>query len=90
MNTNFRLNSFLKSPIIFFSHFQDAIEVSKGKSSLKALNNSLRDLIGMWFNVGFLNLERVTWQSSCDMLQKVSIKKFIILSLACQFHRVYS
>lgn len=49
-----------------------ANEVTEDVESLKALSNSLRDLLTMWFSVGFLHLERVTWQSSCDMLQKVS------------------
>uniref|UniRef100_T1JCC3 Malonyl-CoA decarboxylase C-terminal domain-containing protein n=1 Tax=Strigamia maritima TaxID=126957 RepID=T1JCC3_STRMM len=39
---------------------------------LRALNSALKELLALWFSVGFLNLERVTWQSSCDMLQKVS------------------
>ncbi|XP_067140335.1 malonyl-CoA decarboxylase, mitochondrial-like [Centruroides vittatus] len=39
---------------------------------LKALNATLRDLLSLWFSVGFLQLERVTWDSSCDMLQKIS------------------
>lgn len=38
---------------------------------LRALNVTLKDLLTLWFSVGFLTLERVTWQSSCDMLQKV-------------------
>lgn len=36
------------------------------------LNINLRDLLSQWFSVGFLDLERVTWQSSCEMLEKVS------------------
>lgn len=39
---------------------------------LKSLNTALRDLLSLWFSVGFLQLERVTWDSSCDMLQKIS------------------
>jgi len=36
------------------------------------LNSALRDLLLMWFTVGFLNLERITWNSPCDLVQKVS------------------
>lgn len=36
------------------------------------LNSALRDLLLMWFTVGFLNLERITWNSSCDLVQKIS------------------
>ncbi|XP_031846449.1 malonyl-CoA decarboxylase, mitochondrial isoform X2 [Nomia melanderi] len=39
---------------------------------VQQLNISLRDLLLLWFSVGFLHVERVTWQSGCDILQKVS------------------
>ncbi|XP_078036562.1 malonyl-CoA decarboxylase, mitochondrial isoform X4 [Augochlora pura] len=39
---------------------------------IQQLNISLRDLLLLWFSVGFLHLERVTWQSSCDILEKIS------------------
>ncbi|KAK0168679.1 hypothetical protein PV327_002455 [Microctonus hyperodae] len=39
---------------------------------LQQLNITLHDLLLLWFSVGFLHLERITWQSSCEMLQKVS------------------
>ncbi|XP_033215871.1 malonyl-CoA decarboxylase, mitochondrial-like isoform X2 [Belonocnema kinseyi] len=39
---------------------------------LQELNTILRDLLLVWFSVGFLHLERITWQSSCDILQKIS------------------
>ncbi|KAF4529235.1 hypothetical protein B566_EDAN017747 [Ephemera danica] len=51
-------------------------ELGVGEEGLAAdvqqLNSTLRDLLSMWFSVGFLRLERVTWQSPCDLLQKVS------------------
>lgn len=40
--------------------------------TIQQLNISLRDLLLLWFSVGFLHLERVTWQSACDILQKVN------------------
>ncbi|XP_076669878.1 malonyl-CoA decarboxylase, mitochondrial isoform X2 [Andrena cerasifolii] len=39
---------------------------------IQQLNVTLRDLLLLWFSVGFLHMERITWQSACDMLQKVS------------------
>jgi malonyl-CoA decarboxylase len=36
------------------------------------LNSTLRELLMLWFTVGFLNLERITWSSPCDLVQKVS------------------
>nr|CAD7446365.1 unnamed protein product [Timema bartmani] len=39
---------------------------------LQQLNSTLRETLSLWFSVGFLNLERVTWRSPCEMLQKIS------------------
>lgn len=39
---------------------------------MQRLNNTLRELLSMWFSVGFLSVERVTWKSPCEMLQKIS------------------
>ncbi|BES87681.1 Malonyl-CoA decarboxylase (MCD) [Nesidiocoris tenuis] len=41
-------------------------------SPIQQLNSNLKDLLTLWFCVGFLNLERITWKSSCEMLQKIS------------------
>lgn len=38
---------------------------------VQQLNRTLRDLFLFWFSVGFLHMERVTWESACDILQKV-------------------
>ncbi|XP_043229853.1 malonyl-CoA decarboxylase, mitochondrial-like isoform X1 [Amphibalanus amphitrite] len=39
---------------------------------LRSLGSALKDLIALWFSVGFLQLERITWESPCAMLEKVS------------------
>ncbi|KAI4490400.1 hypothetical protein M0802_010671 [Mischocyttarus mexicanus] len=39
---------------------------------MQQLNLTLQNLLLLWFSVGFLHLERITWESSCDILQKVS------------------
>lgn len=39
---------------------------------LKTLDVTLRELLSLWFTVGLLNVQRITWESSCSMLQKVS------------------
>ena len=39
---------------------------------IQQLNVTLRDLLLLWFSIGFLHMERITWQSACDILQKVS------------------
>ena len=33
----------------------------------------LRELLTLWFAVGFLDLQRVTWTSPCDIVQKVGL-----------------
>ncbi|KOC65828.1 Malonyl-CoA decarboxylase, mitochondrial [Habropoda laboriosa] len=40
--------------------------------TIQQLNITLRDLLLLWFSVGFLHLERITWQTACDILQKIS------------------
>lgn len=39
---------------------------------VRHMNMILKDLLALWFTVGFIKLERITWQSSCEMLQKIS------------------
>ena len=29
-------------------------------------------MLGLWFGVGFLELERITWKSPCDLMEKVA------------------
>jgi len=40
---------------------------------IQQLNHTLQDLFLLWFSVGFLHMERITWESACDILQKVVI-----------------
>ncbi|XP_046985540.1 malonyl-CoA decarboxylase, mitochondrial-like isoform X1 [Schistocerca americana] len=40
--------------------------------SLQQLNITLKEMLALWFSVGFLKLERITWRSPCEMLQKIS------------------
>ncbi|XP_060644012.2 malonyl-CoA decarboxylase, mitochondrial [Anolis sagrei] len=39
---------------------------------LREMNGVLKNMLLEWFSTGFLNLERVTWQSPCEILQKIS------------------
>lgn len=54
----------------------DLLEIISSKASdspqIRDLNNTLKSLLSEWFSVGLLKLERITWQSPCDILQKVS------------------
>jgi len=38
---------------------------------LMTLNTTLHQLLSVWLAMGNLQLERITWQTSCDLLQKV-------------------
>nr|XP_022293688.1 malonyl-CoA decarboxylase, mitochondrial-like isoform X1 [Crassostrea virginica] len=42
------------------------------KAHMRILQQTIRDLLALWFSVGFLHLQRITWQSPCDMVQKIS------------------
>ena len=52
-----------------------AIKTSDPKSSeysaLKTINGNLRNLLSNWFSVGFLNLQQVTWDSPCSLVEKI-------------------
>ncbi|XP_065423349.1 malonyl-CoA decarboxylase, mitochondrial isoform X2 [Chrysemys picta bellii] len=39
---------------------------------VREMNGMLKSMLSEWFSKGFLNLERVTWQSPCEVLQKIS------------------
>ncbi|XP_008943442.1 PREDICTED: malonyl-CoA decarboxylase, mitochondrial-like, partial [Merops nubicus] len=44
----------------------------KGRAGLGEMSGVLKNMLSEWFSTGFLNLERVTWQSPCEVLQKIS------------------
>uniref|UniRef100_UPI0037E7C547 malonyl-CoA decarboxylase, mitochondrial isoform X1 n=1 Tax=Semicossyphus pulcher TaxID=241346 RepID=UPI0037E7C547 len=54
----------------------DVLEIIASKASesphVRDLNGTLKSLLSEWFSVGLLRLERITWQSPCEILQKIS------------------
>ncbi|KAA0198150.1 hypothetical protein HAZT_HAZT000099 [Hyalella azteca] len=42
-------------------------------AAVRELDATLREMLSLWFTVGLLQLSRVTWESSCSMLQKVRV-----------------
>lgn len=48
-----------------------APETESTREALKAMNSQLQQLLSMWFSVGLLEIEQITWNSPCAMLQKV-------------------
>ncbi|KAJ8315459.1 hypothetical protein KUTeg_007609 [Tegillarca granosa] len=49
-----------------------SVSCDKEVAHMRTLNTTIRDLLALWFSVGFLKLRRITWESPCDMVQKVS------------------
>ncbi|KAM9302295.1 malonyl-CoA decarboxylase, mitochondrial [Gastrophryne carolinensis] len=39
---------------------------------IREMNGVLKCMLSEWFSIGFLHLERITWQSPCEVLQKIS------------------
>ncbi|XP_035580781.1 malonyl-CoA decarboxylase, mitochondrial isoform X3 [Zalophus californianus] len=39
---------------------------------VREMNGVLKGMLSEWFSSGFLSLERVTWHSPCEVLQKIS------------------
>ncbi|XP_051237538.1 malonyl-CoA decarboxylase, mitochondrial [Dicentrarchus labrax] len=54
----------------------DVLEIISSKASesphIRDLNGTLKSLLSEWFSIGLLRLERITWQSPCEILQKIS------------------
>lgn len=40
-------------------------------SAVRAMSGQLKELLSIWFSAGLMKVERITWQSPCQMLQKV-------------------
>ena len=60
---------------VFFQRTLTTTEPSDASlPGLRSLASALKELIALWFSVGFLQLERVTWQSPCAMLEKVGTR----------------
>lgn len=45
--------------------------MTKGDARLAALEKELKGLLAAWFDVGFLELQRITWRSSACVLEKI-------------------
>lgn len=45
--------------------------MAKGDARLTALAKELKDLLAAWFDVGFLELQRITWRSPACVLEKI-------------------
>ncbi|HEX6980495.1 MAG TPA: malonyl-CoA decarboxylase [Alphaproteobacteria bacterium] len=50
----------------------DLIEFARGDKALAALEQDLKSLLAAWFDIGFLELKRITWDSPAALLEKLS------------------
>ncbi|XP_022081696.1 malonyl-CoA decarboxylase, mitochondrial-like [Acanthaster planci] len=53
----------------FLHHQQQSLST---EAHLRMLQATLKDMLSHWFSAGLLQLQTITWQSSCEMLQKIS------------------
>lgn len=49
----------------------ELLRLSRRDPELKTLQGELKDLLTNWFDVGFLDLERLTWRSPAAVLEKI-------------------
>ena len=49
----------------------DLLAAAKNNPALKPLDNDFRHLLASWFNRGFLELRRIDWSSSAEILEKI-------------------
>ena len=49
----------------------DLLAMAKGDSAFAGLESDLKELLTSWFDVGFLKLERITWQAPAALLEKL-------------------
>lgn len=49
----------------------DVMRYAKSDPTLVSLDAELRDLLASWFDIGFLDLRRITWDSPAALLEKL-------------------
>ncbi len=49
----------------------DLLPLTRRDGEMKALDNDLKRLLTSWFDVGFLELRRITWDSPASLLEKL-------------------
>lgn len=50
---------------------EELLTIAKGDAALEALEADLKNLLAAWFDVGFLELRRITWDSPAALLEKL-------------------
>ena len=49
----------------------ELIAIANGDLVLRGLADDLRDLLANWFDIGFLELQRITWDAPASLLEKL-------------------
>ncbi|HEY5701512.1 MAG TPA: malonyl-CoA decarboxylase [Gammaproteobacteria bacterium] len=49
----------------------ELMRLSETRPYLRPMDRELRQLLESWFDVGFLNLERITWETPASLLEKL-------------------
>jgi malonyl-CoA decarboxylase len=49
----------------------ELIAIAGQDAALRGLSDDLRDLLANWFDIGFLELRRITWDSPASLLEKL-------------------
>lgn len=49
----------------------DLLDLAREDPALRPLDRELRDLLASWFDVGFLELHRITWDAPASLLEKL-------------------
>lgn len=49
----------------------ELLRLSRDNSTLRGLERDLRELLSSWFDIGFLDLQRITWNSPAAFLEKI-------------------
>jgi malonyl-CoA decarboxylase len=50
---------------------EELIALAKGDAALQGLADDLRELLADWFDIGFLELKRISWDSPAALLEKL-------------------
>ena len=51
----------------------ELMALSRGDATLAALEQDLKGLLAHWFDIGFLELQRITWEAPASLLEKLIV-----------------
>jgi len=51
----------------------ELMDLARSDVALASLEQDLRDLLAGWFDIGFLELKRITWDSPASLLEKLTV-----------------